>query len=193
MLKMKITIISLSIFVIVLPFQNCGKFSTNEGIELSSLNQSFVDIMPPSATPVSAMFKIERSSVRVLPYEVRLAKLKSLIGSTNPALYAQLESRKIDLGSYDFSRGVAQDLTWIDSKITIWAKSLTPFCSSQELRTKFPYPTSAVNFIESALGRSINTEDQTNINEVTALAVSNELKLEVLCYITLSSLEFVAK
>ncbi|MDZ4660730.1 MAG: hypothetical protein SGJ18_03840 [Pseudomonadota bacterium] len=187
---MKRSIIYLaSLFVVAVFYSNCSGFKSQKS-ELAS-SGSFLFVPPESIT--LGLFKIDRSAVRILPFDVRINKLNSLIGSTDVALYAQLNSKKIELGSYDFARGVSQDLTWTDSRLASWTQALQPYCSSLALRTKFPFPAAARGFIESALGRDLNAEDQSNINDVTALAVSNDVRLEVLCYVTLSSLEYVAQ
>ncbi len=176
----------LGLITILITYQNCGGFKSFKP-EISSSSFATPDSIIPS------LFKVERNAVRILPYDVCISKLKSLVASDDAALYAKLESKKIELGSYDFAKGVSQDLTWIDSRLSSWTQSLQPYCASQILRAKFPFPASAKVFIETALGRDLNSDDQSTIDEITAAPVSNDVRLEMLCYVTLSSLEFVAK
>lgn len=184
---MKLDVLSCLTLVCIFLYSNCSGFNALNtwNLELSSF------VSNQSLTP--GLYKIERNSVKLLPYEIRLHKLKSLIGSEESSLYTQLENRKIELGAYDFAKGVSQDLTWIDSRLASWTESLQPYCSSGTLRTKYPFPQGAKDFIETALGREINAEDQSNINDLMAVNASSEQRMELLCYVTLSSLEFVAK
>lgn len=144
-----------------------------------------------SITP--GLFKIERKNVMTLPYNIRLNKIKTLTGSSDAALYAKLEAQRTILGAYDFSKGIAPDLTWTDARMTSWTLALQPICTSSVLNQKFPFPASATAFVEAAYGRSKTATDQSVINGVQATTVTNAQKLEILCYTILSSLEFVAQ
>ncbi len=170
-------------------YSNCSGFNSLNTWTTSLSSSSF--LAPQSSTP--GLFKIERNAIKILPYDIRINKLKSLVGSEDSSLYTKLESKRIELGAYDYAKGAGQDLTWIDSRLTAWTEGLQPYCSSPLLRSKFPFPQSAMMFIETAMGRDVNSQDQSNIAEITAANISNEMRLELLCYVTLSSLEFVAK
>jgi hypothetical protein len=174
----------ISILFIALAYNQCTVYRS-----IGSFSVNF-----PSATRlIPGLFKIERKTIMVLPYNIRLNKLKNLVGSQDPALYAKLESQKVALGSYDFAKGISPDLTWTDARLTAWTLALQPICASTTLNQKFPFPASAAAFIESAYGRPKNSNDQSMIDGINATTVTNPQKLELLCYTVLSSLEFVAQ
>ncbi len=169
----------------VFGFINCSGFRSFKDFSSSSFGD------PSSLIP--SLFKIERKTVMILPYAVRINKLKSIIGSTDSALYAQLESQKMSLGHYDFSKGIAPDVTWTDARLTAWTLGLQPYCSSPALVQKYPFPQNAGNFILAAYGRKLSADDQSVVDSIQTLSTTAVQKLELFCYVVLSSLEFVAQ
>ena len=147
------------------------------------------------AAPLSAAtsFSLVRKSVQLLPFKIRVTKMQNLLGSTDAALYAGLQSRRFELGDFDYAQSVAPDLTWTEARIQLWIESIQPLCSSGQFRARFPYPASANAFIKAAYGRETNATDDTLLAEIAKLSdIDQNQKGEMLCTVVLSSLEFLA-
>ena len=138
-------------------------------------------------------FKIGRKSTQLLPYSVRISKIKSLSGQVPASLFDELERRQFELGGFDYSKGVGQELSWSETRMTVWAKALQPLCTSQELKNKYPWPASAEKFLKAAYGRTLGPDDLSFIEDVkkTQNASASE-RFEIFCTTTLSSMEFLS-
>jgi hypothetical protein len=161
---------------------------------ICSLGCSFNGLRPAEDQSFSSggdsAFQISRNSIKLLPFSVRLTKIRSLTGSAEPSLYSELMARRFELGAYDFANGVNQELTWTETRIGLWLKAIQPVCSSNILKSKFPYPASAANFIKAAYGRETNNSDLILLSKVSSSTGTDIQKFEMLCSVVLSSLEF---
>ncbi|MEQ1876067.1 MAG: hypothetical protein ABL958_05435 [Bdellovibrionia bacterium] len=163
------------------------------GCSVSDLHFSPEGWKPLSEGTTAQPFKIGRKSTQLMPYAVRLSKIRALAGNVPPELFAELERRRFEVGDFDYSKGVGQELSWSETRMTVWAMSLQPLCASAELKTKYPWPAGAEKFLAAAYGRTIRDEDRAVIDEVLKTPNSGRnQKFEILCTTVLSSMEFLA-
>jgi hypothetical protein len=173
----KIIVLSFALGLIV-STQNCGFTGMR-----ANLDGSY------SSTSVP-IFNIQRNTVKLLPFSVRLTKIQALLPPGSTALLNELIARQNELGGYDYANGVNQELTWTETRIGIWVKALQPICASGAIKGKFPYPNSATTFVEAAYGRKVTDVDTAILGQISSAAGNNDQKFESLCTVILSSLEF---
>jgi hypothetical protein len=139
-----------------------------------------------------SVFSIGRKSIKILPYDVRISKIRALGGpSLQPYHLSLLEERKYELGAYNHAAGVGVELSWSEARMALWVESIQPICSSGEMKSRFPWPGAASEFLRAAYGRTNNASDSALINQVAGLSADDNQRFEVFCTVVLSSLEFL--
>lgn len=156
---------------------------------LSACSAQHVPSGAKSSSFKATEFSIKRN-IQILPFPTRISKLKTIVG-TNPDLYMELERNRYELGDFDYASGTGQDLTWTNSRMNLWIRSLQPLCSSGDVQSRFPFSEKSKEFVKAVYGREPNRVDLEVINRISALTVSANEKTQVLCTVLLSSLEFV--
>lgn len=134
-------------------------------------------------------FQISRE-VQILPFATRLAKLKRVAGDKE-SLFIEIQDNRYELGDFDFAQGIGQDLTWTQTRMNIWIRSLQPICSSSDIKVKYPFSTKAQEFLKVAYGREPTSTDQQMIDQVAAQSASDDERTQIFCTVVLASLEFV--
>lgn len=146
----------------------------------------------PRQLPPAKPFSISRQNVKLLPFTARVSKLKYVTGDIDQSLFANIESNRLRLGDYNHSQGVDQELSWSKARMETWIKALEPVCSTKDLQRQFASNTGFQDFLKKAYGRNLSADDLTLINEVNQVNADSSEKFQVLCLVTLSSLEFLA-
>jgi hypothetical protein len=136
-------------------------------------------------------FGIARKAIQLLPYPMRISKLRYVVGSTDAALYEKIEERKNELGAYNYANGVNQELSWLETRMNLWTKGLQPICASEHMRARYPWQDGFRNFVFNAFGREPIDADNDIFNRINATNATSGEKFEVLCTTLLSSLEFL--
>ncbi|MEZ0314437.1 MAG: hypothetical protein ACAI38_21930 [Myxococcota bacterium] len=133
--------------------------------------------------------------VRLLPFSVRLAKVAAVVGkSTSDAMFAELLSRRYQLGDYDFANGLVADTQWSASRMSNWVDSLKPVCASADMAQRFPDLSGRDldGFYKAATGRTL-TQDEIAVFGDVLNGLTGEERDATTCLAVLSSLEFVAQ
>ncbi|MEM9188875.1 MAG: hypothetical protein AAGF12_06850 [Myxococcota bacterium] len=148
--------------------------------------------VPPPVANEPESFNVERTSRVLLPFDVRLARLASVLGvDSDAAVLSSVRSFEADLGGHDFANGISPDLSWNASKMTLWVEVLQPVCASTEMRDQFPELTTATELaalMSSAYGREVATTEAEPL--ATDLASAS---YGIRCLTVLSSAEFVLR
>jgi hypothetical protein len=144
-----------------------------------------------TATETGLPFSVGRKAVQLLPFPMRMSKLRSVVGSDDATLYKEIEDRKGELGGFDYASGVRQELSWLESRMTSWTKGLRPICTSEIMRSKYSWTGGLRKFFVAAYGREPSGHDLEMVSRVDSQGASAGEKFEILCTAVLSSLEFL--
>lgn len=164
---------------------------------------------PAAAAPVAPLedpFTLSRTSIQLLPFSVRLAKVAAIVGlPTSHPLLAPLREARVALGDHDYAHGIPADRSWSAAKLTAWVGAVRPICGSSEFKARYPAldPSGpaiggegALNaLIEAAYGRAAEEDDRAQIAAALAELPNQtpEAQSEAVCLAILSSLEMVAQ
>ena len=157
----------------------------------------------PAAAPavmvpggVDESFVLPVDSVSLLPFDVRVEKVASVVGVTpsDPVLQP-LRDASGDLGGYDFANSRKPDYTWTALRISDWVRVIKPVCASSQMHGRYPtLPAGLPALIESAYGRSVTPDDSAAIDaSLMGLTLDDAGRYEAVCLSVLSSLEFLAQ
>ncbi|MEZ4381951.1 MAG: hypothetical protein R3A79_11440 [Nannocystaceae bacterium] len=161
-------------------------------------------------------FDLDRETVRLLPYAVRLNRLTLLVDRpASDPIFAEMDKRRFDLGDYDHSQGVNPDLAWTATRMANWIAALRPICSSAVFKERYPeLPLDLPELMHDAYGftptadevapfaalfdgleENPDPEDMPGDDKGTGPLdpLSAETRYETACLGVLSSLEFVAQ
>lgn len=84
-------------------------------------------------------FALDHASVRLLPFETRLARVASIAGvPTDHEALASLREARIALGDYDHSRNILPDDQWTATRMSAWIRASRPVCASAVMRERYP-------------------------------------------------------
>lgn len=163
---------------------------------------------PAPVAPLDDPFTLSRTSIQLLPFSVRLAKVAAIVGlpTTHPLL-APLREARIALGDHDYAHGIPADRSWSAAKLTAWVGAVRPICGSGEFKARYPAldPSGPVGgggnapalnaLIEAAYGRAAEEDDRAQIAAALAELPNEtpEARGEAVCLAVLSSLEMVAQ
>ncbi len=145
---------------------------------------------------VAESLTIQSTRLKLLPFAVRLKRVAAVTGvDPSDATLGALRDNRISLGDHDFASGVTPDDDWNAAKLSIWAKSLRPVCSSQAMKTRFAaLPDALPQLIEAAYGRSASDDDTQGLADPTLLAGLNaDQQYQAICMAVLSSAEFLMR
>lgn len=168
---------------IVLLLLGCQPFKTVDERDSSSLG----------IPDVPATFVLQKNSLRVVSFEAKREKLNYIFSGLSTSDASAIESKKIELGAYDFSKGISPDLSWNKEKAEIWLGLLSPICQSGKFQSMYPFPSKADAFIEKAYGRSLNSDDIELKSIITSSLSNNTDRGTVLCLSVLASTEFLTQ
>lgn len=143
------------------------------------------------SAPAQSAFQIGRKAIQLLPYPMRMSKLRHVVRSDNGEFYRSIEERKTELGAYDHSRGIGQELTWLETRMELWTKALQPICSSSHMFGQYSWRDGLAQFVQNAYGRDLSDADQAIISRIDGLNATPQAKFELYCLSVLSSLEFL--
>lgn len=152
-------------------------------------NDSEAEELPPP-------FELSRSSVQLLPFHVRLAKISNVTGAPESApIFDELRAARYDLGDHNYAQGIGPDLQWNASKMALWVESLRPVCQSEQMRQRYPFLPEHLNeLLTAAYGREATRDDLELYDEVLAeTAIAEPERYEAVCLAVLTSTEFVAR
>lgn len=150
----------------------------------------------PTADPAfDPAFNLPETQPQLLPFWVRLERVAGVLDrTTDDPLFELLRQNRLGLGDYDYASGVKPDRMWSPARISLWAKSLKPVCSSTEMHAMFPglatVPADAVALASKAWGRSVATSEL-NFDAPSLAALEASARYEMVCLAILSSAEFV--
>jgi hypothetical protein len=146
--------------------------------------------------PADPAFAPSTDAVLLLPFRVRLNKLSAVAGvPTDHASFSELNRLRLELGDYDYGKGVAPDLTWSAKRMTTWIQAVMPICDSAEFKARYPsFPAALTAFIPRAHGRPATDADRELVSQVLQETSFDGAKQQrTLCLALLSSAEFVAQ
>lgn len=162
-------------------------------------------------------FDLDRETVRLLPYSVRLNRLTLLVDRpASDPIFAEMDKRRFELGDYDHSQGVNPDLAWTATRMANWIAALRPICNSAVFKERYPeLPLDLPDLMHDAYGftptadevapfaalfdgleenpdpEDMPGDDDKGTGPLDPL--SAETRYETACLGVLSSLEFVAQ
>ncbi|NUP07892.1 MAG: hypothetical protein HOW73_17740 [Polyangiaceae bacterium] len=174
------------LFVAAVALLGCqGKIGDTENPDVDSPDD-------PSNGPA---FAVPDSQPQLLPFWVRLQRVADVLGkSEDDPLFTELVENRLALGDYDYASGVKADRMWSPARMTLWAKSLKPVCSSAEMHELYPaLATDAgevLAFASDAWGRDV-LADELNFDAPTLASLDETSRYEMTCLAVLSSAEFV--
>lgn len=128
-----------------------------------------------------------------LVFPIRLNKLAAVIGPNQGSSLDSLIQNRFLLGDYNFSNSAVPNFAWGPSEIRNWSENLEPFCASSNFVNQFTWANAPAQIMQRAYGRTPDAQDTAIINEINALSVNDQEKIQILCLTLLSSLEFTAK
>lgn len=161
-------------------------------------------------------FDLDRETVRLLPYSVRLNRLTLLVDRpASDPIFAEMDKRRFELGDYDHSQGVNPDLAWTATRMANWIAALRPICNSAVFKERYPeLPLDLPDLMHDAYGftptadevapfaalfdgleEDPDPEDMPGDDKGTSPLdpLSAATRYETACLGVLSSLEFVAQ
>ena len=122
--------------------QSPGVGSGNQGTGSGTANGNGSGTTDPQTGAVRekpTQFALPANFPVLLPFEVRMARLSSVVGLdySHPA-FELMRKNATQLGDYDFANGLEPDNTWTALKISLWMQALKPICASPEMRVLYP-------------------------------------------------------
>lgn len=151
---------------------------------------------PVVRVPSEPAFDPTTDSVRMLPFRVRLQKLADVVGvPVDAPMFDRLRELRLDLGDYDFAKGVSPDLSWTSRKMALWIDGLLPVCDSAEMKQRYPdWEDALPSFVLRAHGRPLQPDDSAIVQQaLTEAPIPAALQHRTLCVGLLSSAEFLVQ
>lgn len=139
-------------------------------------------------------FSMTRDGVRLLPYTSVESKIKSLNPELPDNLFSQIRGLRFDMGDFDFSKGIAPELSWTQNKMDAWMTALLPICESTQYLQKYPFPSESLYFITTSYGRDSTDKDLKLISDIKNLntnSITATDRSKILCLLVFSSIEFL--
>lgn len=147
--------------------------------------------------PIEPAFKLSRTSVRLLPFKVRMSKLASATGiDANAPAFETLKSARYELGDFDHARSIRPDLSWNASKMAIWVRGLKPVCAAEAFKQKYPNLPEDLNaLILASYGREATEKDLEIVDDILPpdAKLNPAQRHQMICIAVLSSMEFMAQ
>ena len=155
--------------------------------------------LPAGPSPTEPALALERQSVRLLPFEVRLRKLSQVTGLAieDPAFSGLLAAR-YELGDYNHAQGIRPELSWDGAKMAGWVRGLKPVCAHPAMRERYPSLPEHLNELAlAAYGREVDERDLSTIEalltEPSVAALDEATRYQTICLAMLSAMEFIAQ
>lgn len=154
---------------------------------------------PPIITEDGLPFAISKAAPELLPFDVRLNRVASILGlEPSDPLFDDLRRNRIALGDYDHATGVLPDSTWSASRIALWTRLMRPICAAPQMTTLYPnLPDDLDELIRVAYGREPEVGE---VEDVAAILVgtspplaSTAVEYETVCLAVLGSAELQFK
>lgn len=145
--------------------------------------------------PVEDPFEVPNHEVRLLPFGVRMTNLATLVGvDTDHFIFDDLYVRRTLLGDHDYANGVAPDLSWSPTKMSVWVKGVKPVCNSAQWLAAHPkLSADPAPLLREILAREPDSDELATYQELAISAVATANADELICLAALSSLDFVAQ
>lgn len=161
------------------------------------------DILPkeedkkPGPKPIEPAFKLSRTSVRLLPFKVRMRKLVATTGiEANDPAFEPLKSARYELGDFDHARSIRPDLSWNAAKMATWVRGLKPVCAADAFKQKYPNLPEDLNaLILASYGREATEQDLEIVDDILPpdANLNPAQRHQMICIAVLSSMEFMAQ
>jgi hypothetical protein len=140
-------------------------------------------------------FATQDTQPLLLPFWVRMERVSALVGkSLDDPMFNALKANRLGLGDYDYASGVKPDRMWSPARMTLWAKSLRPVCSSEAMHALYPNlatdPADILALASDAWGREVATEEMT-FDAPNLASLSQAERFDTICLAILTSTEFV--
>lgn len=151
---------------------------------------------PATPPPIKPALTLERQSVRLLPFKVRLNKLAAVTGlDPSDAAFETLLATRYEVGDYNHAQGIRPNLTWDAAKMGIWVKGLKPLCAHPNMRQRYPnLPQDLDALILDAYGRRADAQDHQAIEDALKdQNIDEPTRYQLVCLTTLSAMEFIAQ
>lgn len=142
--------------------------------------------------PAEDPFEVPNHEVRLLPFGVRMNNLARLLDvEQDHFVFDELYMRRTMLGDHDYANGVAPDLSWSPTKMSVWVKGLVPVCNSAQWLARYPnLSADPAPLLRDVLARDPDADE---LAAYQSLATNAERPDELTCLAALSSLDFVAR
>lgn len=153
-------------------------------------------VTPQAPASIKPAITIERQSVRLLPFKVRLNKLTQVLElPQEDPVFAPIIAARYELGDFNHAQGIRPDLTWGASRMGLWIKSIKPICAHPNMRARFPtLPEHLNELILAAYGREADEQDLIAVEDIIQdTSLDEAARYQTLCLATLSSMEFIAQ
>ncbi len=149
----------------------------------------------PEPEPAEDPFEVPDHEVRLLPFGVRMTNLASLVGvEPDHFIFDEINVRRTMLGDHDYANGVAPDLAWSPTKMSVWVKGLKPVCNSAQWQALYPnISADPAPLLREVLAREPDADELQAYQELAASAATPVSADELTCLAALSSLDFVAQ
>lgn len=157
-------------------------------------NQGTAGTSPSTPAAAAIPFGVRTGQPELLPFDVRVRRVANVLAvQTSNPMFATMMDKNVQLGDYDHAHGALPDNLWLARRIATWADSLTPVCSSAEMKAMFPaLPADAGKLIKAAWGREAAAEELAEINSaVTTAALPEAETYEATCMAVFTAAEFV--
>lgn len=159
-------------------------------------NANNTTLPPQTPATIKPAITLERQSVRLLPFKVRLNKLTQVIElPQDDPVFAAIIGARYELGDFNHAQGIRPDLTWGASRMGLWIKSIKPICAHPNMRARFPtLPEHLNELILAAYGREADEQDLIAVEDIIQdTSLDEAARYQTLCLATLSSMEFIAQ
>lgn len=168
----------------------------NETVQNNDRNDN--DPTNDDPTNEDPAFELDKISIKLLPFHVRLKKLETVVGlpSTDP-IFSELLNARYSLGDHNYGSNIGADLTWNATKISLWMKSVQPICASEAMAQRYPdlygQPDDLDALWMSAYSRPIEADERADIEAIDISNLNEAQRYEAYCLTVLSSAEFVGQ
>lgn len=129
-------------------------------------------------------------STDVSLFKTRLAKIEAIVGRGSASLNT-LNTQRIFLGDYDYSRAILPKFSWEANDMKAWMEAVDPICV--ELRSRYAWPSQSNQLLMATIGRSPTSLDQAIVQDINALSLPAQEKFDIYCVTLLTSKEFTSK
>lgn len=164
-------------------------------IDNSNTEKETTDETTQEDDPIVPAFNFERSTIRLLPFHVRMQKLANVVGvTTDDPMFSELKNNRYSLGDHNYGSNIGPDLNWNASKMALWVRSIQPLCNSEAMAVRYPsLPDDVDGLWAAAHLRPISEEERSDLTTIDVTNLDAAGQYQAYCVAVLSSAEFVAQ